>query len=199
MPLLLALLQLPPAPADAANGAAAGGSLLSPNTGLMVWTLLIFGLVWFILSRFAFPRITEAVRKREQALQDAIDAAQRDREESSRLLDEQRRAIAQARDEAQKIVAQGRAAGDQVRTKMLEETHAEQAEMLDRARREIGAERDRAIAELRREAVDLAIAGASRVIERNLDDQTNRQLVDSYLSSIPTNRIAPQAGTKASA
>lgn len=164
----------------------------------MVWTLLIFGLVWFILSRFAFPRITEAVRKREQALQEAIDAAQRDREESSRLLDEQRRAVAQARDEAQRIIAEGRAAGEQVRSKMLEDTHAEQAELLDRARREIGAARDRAIADLRREAVDLAIAGASRVIERNLDDATNRQLVDRYLSSIPASRIAPTPGSKAS-
>lgn len=194
MHFLLVLLQQPPAPAD---GAASGASLLSPNTGVMVWTLLIFGLVWFILSRFAFPRITEAVRAREQALQEAIDAAQRDREESSRLLDEQRQAIAQARDEAQRIVSESRAAGEQVRSKMLDATHAEQADLLERARREIGAERDRAIADLRREAVDLAIAGASRVIERNLDDQANRQLVDSYLSSIPTSRIAPKAGVQA--
>jgi F-type H+-transporting ATPase subunit b len=195
MHFLLLLLQEPPAPAD---GAAAGSTgLLNPSTGVMVWTLLIFALVWFILAKFAFPRITEAVRAREQALQEAIDAAQRDRDESSRLLDEQRRAIAQARDEAQRIIAEGRTAGEQVRSKMLDETHAEQAELLERARREIGAERDRAIADLRREAVDLAIAGASRVIERNLDDQTNRQLVDSYLASIPASRIAPKPGTGA--
>lgn len=81
-----------------------------------------------------------------------------------------------------------------MRSRLLESTHAEQAELLERARREIGAERDRAIAELRREAVDLAIAGASRVIERNLDDQTNRRLVEQYLSSIPTERIVPRAG-----
>lgn len=195
MHFLLLLLQQPPAPADGASSGSTG--LLSPSTGVMVWTLLIFALVWFILAKFAFPRITEAVRAREQALQEAIDAAQRDRDESSRLLDEQRRAIAQARDEAQRIIAEGRAAGEQVRSKMLDETHAEQADLLERARREIGAERDRAIADLRREAVDLAIAGASRVIERNLDDQTNRQLVDSYLASIPTSRIAPAPGTGA--
>jgi F-type H+-transporting ATPase subunit b len=195
MHFLLLLLQEPPAPADGASSGSTG--LLNPSTGVMVWTLLIFALVWFILAKFAFPRITEAVRAREQALQEAIDAAQRDRDEASQLLDEQRRAIAQARDEAQRIIAEGRAAGEQVRTKMLDETHAEQADLLERARREIGAERDRAIADLRREAVDLAIAGASRVIERNLDDQTNRQLVDSYLASIPTSRIAPKPGTGA--
>jgi F-type H+-transporting ATPase subunit b len=195
MHFLLLLLQEPPAPEAGASAGSTG--LLNPSTGVMIWTLLIFALVWFILAKFAFPRITEAVRAREQALQEAIDAAQRDRDEASQLLDEQRRAIAQARDEAQRIIAEGRAAGEQVRTKMLDETHAEQADLLERARREIGAERDRAIADLRREAVDLAIAGASRVIERNLDDQTNRQLVDSYLASIPTSRIAPKPGTGA--
>jgi len=172
--------------------------LLTPHGGLMLWTLLIFIGLFIILSRYAFGPITKAVEQREQALQDAIDQAKKDREEAARILAEHRAQLEGARGEAQRIIAEGRAAGDQVRTKMLDDTHAEQAELLDRARREIGAERDRAIADLRREAVDLAIAGASRVIERNLDDQTNRQLVDSYLSSIPTSRIAPKAGSKAS-
>lgn len=185
---LLLLLQ-EPAP-EAANGS----SLLSPNAGLMVWTLLIFITVWFILSRYAFPKITEAVRAREQALQEAIDAAQRDREETGRLLADQREQIASARDEAQKIIADSRTAGERVRAEMFEQTQTQQAELLDRARREIGAERDRAIADLRREAVDLAIAGASRVISKNLDDQTNRQLVESFLASIPNDKIAPKAG-----
>jgi len=179
---LLLLLQETPEQAAAVGG----GSLLSPNAGLMIWTFLIFGAVWFILSRWAFPRITEAVRAREQALQEAIDAARRDRDESARVLAEHRAQLDAARDEAQRIIVEGRAAGDQVRNRMLEETRAEQQELLERARREIGTERDRAIMQLRREAVDLAIAGASRVINRNLDDATNRQLVESFLASVPT-------------
>jgi F-type H+-transporting ATPase subunit b len=170
-----------------------GSSLLSPNAGLMVWTLLIFVIVWFILSRFAFPKITDAVRAREAALQAAIDEAQRDRDEAQRLLSEQREQIAAARDEAQKIIGDARGASEQVRSKLLEQSHAEAAELLERARREIASERDRAIAEMRREAVDLAIAGASRVIGKNLDDQSNRQLVESFLASIP-NDAASKAG-----
>lgn len=163
-----------------------GGGLLSPNTGLMVWTLLVFAIVYFLLSRYAFPKITEAVRAREAALQSAIDAAQRDREEAAKLLQEHRDSIGAARDEATKIIADARAAGEHLREKMLESTHAETVELLDRARREIGSERDRAIADLRREAIDLAIAGASRVIGKNLDDAANRQLVDNFLASIPS-------------
>ncbi|MGI8548719.1 MAG: F0F1 ATP synthase subunit B [Gemmatimonadaceae bacterium] len=179
---------------ESAPEAANGSSLLSPNAGLMIWTLLIFITVWFILSRYAFPKITEAVRAREQALKDAISAAQSDRDEASRLLEDQREQIASARDEAQKIIVEARDAGERVRTEMIGQTHAQQAELLERARREIGAERDRAIADLRREAVDLAIAGASRVINKNLDDQANRQLVESFLASIPSEKIAPKAG-----
>lgn len=179
---------------EAAPEAANGSSLLSPNAGLMVWTLLIFGVVWFILSRFAFPKITDAVRAREEALQQAIESAQRDREAAGRLLADQREQIEVARQEAQRIIAESRSAGERVRAEMMEQTQTQQVEMLDRARREIVAERDRAIADLRREAVDLAIAGASRVINRNLDDQTNRDLVEGFLASIPTAKIAPKAG-----
>jgi F-type H+-transporting ATPase subunit b len=168
--------------------------LLSPSGGLMVWTLVVFLLLWAVLSKYAFRPITKAVEDRERSLQDAIDAAQRDRDESLRLLEEQREGIAAARDEAQKIIVEGRATGEQLRTQMLEQARGEQQELLERARREIGAERDRAIAELRREAIDLAIAGASRVIGKNLDDQGNRQLVESFLASIPNEKIAPRAG-----
>ena len=164
-----------------------GSNLLSPNGGLMVWTLVIFVLLWVVLSRFAFKPITKAVEDRERALQDAIDAAQRDREHAAQLLAEQRTQIEGARDEAQRIIAEGRAVGEQLRAKMLEETRGEQQGLLERARREIQSERDRAITELRREAVDLAIAGASKVIEKNLDEASNRKIVESFLASIPVN------------
>jgi F-type H+-transporting ATPase subunit b len=162
-----------------------GGSpdLLSPHGGLMVWTLLIFIALFFILSRYAFGPITAAVEAREQALQDAIDQAKRDREEAAKMLAEHRTQLEGARGEAQRIIAEGRAVGEKLRVQMLEETRTQQQDLLERARREIGNERDAAIAQIRTEAVDLAIAAASKVIERNLDDSANRKLVEGYLAS----------------
>ena len=157
--------------------------LLTPHGGLMLWTLLIFIGLFIILSRYAFGPITKAVEARERALQDAIDQAKRDREEAARVLAEHRTQLEGARAEAQKIIAEGRAVGEKLRTDMLEETHKQQQDMLERARREITGERDRAIIELRKEAVDLAIAAASKVIEKNLDDSANRKLVEGYLAS----------------
>ncbi|HEY5088153.1 MAG TPA: F0F1 ATP synthase subunit B [Gemmatimonadaceae bacterium] len=175
------------------TGTDAPGGILSPSGGVMVWTLVIFVVLLLVLSKYAFKPITKAVEDRERALADAIDSAQRDRDESNRLLQDQREQMVAARDEAQKIIADARAAAEQVRGKMIEQAHGETGELLDRARREIVAERDRAIADLRLEAIDLAIAGASRVIGKNLDDQSNRQLVESFLASIPNSKIERKA------
>jgi F-type H+-transporting ATPase subunit b len=161
------------------------GNLLSPNGGLMFWTLVVFLFLLFVLGKFVFPKITASVEAREKALEDAIQDAKRDREEAARALAEQQKQIETARAEAQKLIVDGRQMGEKMRSDMMEETHRQQQAMLDRARHEIEAEKENAIAELRREAIDLAIAGASKVIEKNLDDQSNRKIVESFLSSIP--------------
>ena len=165
--------------------AAPSGDLLTPNGGLMFWTLVIFLILFAILGKLVFPKITAAVEAREKALEEAIEGAKRDREEAARILAEQQKGIEAARVEAQKIIVEGRQTGDKLRAQMVEETHQQQQAMLERARREIEMEKENAIAELRREAIELAIAGASKVIEKNLDDQSNRKIVESFLASIP--------------
>ena len=164
---------------------APSGDLLSPAGGLMFWTLIIFLILFAILGKLVFPKITAAVEAREKALEEAIEGAKRDREEAARILAEQQKGIEAARVEAQKIIVEGRQTGEKLRTTMLEETHQQQQALLERARREIEMEKENAIAELRREAIELAIAGAGKVIEKNLDDQSNRKIVESFLASIP--------------
>ena len=163
---------------------AGGGGLMSIQVNLMFWTLLIFVILYFILSKFAFGPITKAVEAREKALEDAIEGAKRDREAAAKLLADHQAAIDAARGEGQKMIAEGRAVAEKMRTDLLEQTRKEQQEMLERARREIGSERDKAVVQLRREAIDLALAGASKVIEQNLESDKNRKLVESYLASI---------------
>lgn len=182
-PFLLLLQEHGAAASEGAEAVKPG--LLSPSGGLMFWTLIIFVILAYILSKFAFKPITKAVEEREKALEDAIAGAKADREAAAKLLAEHQAQIEGARAEAQKMIVEGRQIGEKIRAEMVEETRGQQQEMLERARREIEAEKVRAIADLRREAVDLAIAGASKVIEKNLDDASNRQIVESFLSSIP--------------
>jgi F-type H+-transporting ATPase subunit b len=183
IPISLALLAAA-SPLSAQEHATATPGLMSPNTGLMAWTLIIFIGLFLILRRYAFPAIISAVEAREKALEDAISEAKRDREEAARLLAEHRAALDASRGEGQKLIADARAAAERVRAELVEQAHAEQTRMLERARAEIETERAKAIADLRREAVDLAIMGAGKVIGQNLDRDANRKLVESFLESV---------------
>ena len=195
-PLSLVLLTASPLAAQEAEGGKV--NLLDPHSGLMIWTLLIFVILLVVLSKFAFKPLIAAVAAREAALEQAIEGARRDREEASRLLSEQRLQLEAARGEAQRFIADGRATAERMRAEMIEQTRVQQQELLERARRDIEGEKDKAIADLRREAVDLAIAGASKVVEQNLDDASNRRLVESFLGSLATSTTASrQAASQA--
>lgn len=158
--------------------------LMDIRLNIMFWTLVIFGILFWILKRYAFPAILGAVEAREKALSDAIEAAKRDRDDAAKLLADHKAQIDNARNEAQKLIADGRAVAEKMRSDLLEKARSDGQELLERARRDIGLERDKAIVELRREAVDLAIKGASKVVEENLDSDKNRKLVESFLSSL---------------
>ena len=174
------------ATAAAQEAAAPQRGIMDIQFNVMFWTLAIFAILYFLLSKFAFGPITAAVEAREAALEAALEAAKRDREAAAKLLAEHQAQIEAARGEAQKLIADGRGVAEKMRSDLLEQTRREQQDMLERARREIDSEKDRAIAQLRREAVDLALAGASKVIEQNLQSDKNRQLVETYLSSLGT-------------
>ena len=170
------------------HAAAESGNLLDPKVGLMFWTLIIFVFLLVVLSKFAYKPLLSAVEAREAALEKALGDAKRDRDEAATLLAEQLKALAEARTEMQKAMNDGRAAAESLRTEMLDRVKAESADMLDRTRREMQAEKDKAVAELRREAVDLAIAGASKVIGRNLDSVTDRSFVESFLAGLDASK-----------
>lgn len=159
--------------------------LLTPSGGLMIWTLLIFAVTFGLLWWKAYPKILEAVEAREKSLSDAIEAAKKDREEAAALVVEHKKALDATRDEVQKIMTDARASAEKVREDIVDQAHKEQQAVLERARAEIGAERDRAMIELRKQTVDLAVRAASKVIERNLDVEANRAVVESFLATIP--------------
>src|SRR5262245_9023370 len=99
----------------------AKGGLLTPNGGVMFWTLVIFVVLLVILSRYAYPPLLASVEAREKALQDALDKAQRDREEAARVLADHRQQLDAARGEAQRMIAEGRATAEKLRADLLEQ------------------------------------------------------------------------------
>jgi F-type H+-transporting ATPase subunit b len=183
-PLVLGFAALTPALAAAQHGAEEPSGPLVVNGGLAIWTVVVFLLLLLILRRFAWPVLLSAVQEREQRLERQIEETERNRAESARLLEEHKKLVADARSSAQSIIAEARAAGDRERALAVEKTKAEQAEAIERARREIVAERERAVADLRREAVDLSLAAAGKLVGARLDSETDRKLVSDYLASL---------------
>jgi len=178
MPALQLLLQ-------EVQGAEGGGfTPFSINPGLILWTVVVFGLLLALLWKFGWPTILKSVEDRERRIQQQLEEAERARAEAARLLEEHKRTLGNARGEAQAIIAQAQALGEKERQGILERARAEQDLLLERARKEIEGEKEKALLALRREAVDLSIAAASKLIDQNLDSAANRKLVVEYLASL---------------
>src|SRR6266496_850212 len=177
MLLVLALLQ-----EHAADSGPA--SPFEVNFGLFFWTWLVFIALFFALKRWAWPSLLKMVEERERKIEKQIQDAERANTEAQRLLDEHKKQIAAAHNQAQEILAKAKSVSEKERATLLAKAREEYDALLNRARKDIDAEKDKAIQALRREAVDLSIAAASRVIEANLDTDANRKLVTEFLESI---------------
>ncbi len=167
------------------QAAAEPASPFTINGGLIFWTLVIFGILLFILAKTAYPWVLRQVEEREARIKEQLDEAARANAEAQQLLSDYQSQLSGAKEQAAGIIATARQDGEKLREEIVAKGRAEQEELLDRARREIAMERDRAVAELRREAVELSIAAASKVIEKNLDTAADRKLVTDYLASLP--------------
>ena len=143
----------------------------------MVWTLFLFGISMFILSKVAFPRIAEALDKRQKAIEDAIDTSERTRREADELLAEYRERLTAARQQADDIVARARKAGEQQEADAVAAGKRRREELLEQARRDIETETRRAIQEIRAEVADLTILATEKVTRKTLTTDDQRRLV----------------------
>lgn len=173
--------------------ASSGGFLIEPGIGLMIWTLLVFGATMFLLSKLAFPRISEALGRRQKAIEDSIDTAERTRKEADELLSEYRERLKEARAQADEIVQRARQAAD---------THEQEAknkgqELIDeaskKAERDIEAATDRALSDIRRQVADLTIMATEKVTRKTLDDADQRRLVEEALGELDFSGISSGA------
>lgn len=184
--LVSAMVVLAAVPA-VAHAEEAGGGPLDVNGGLVIWTLVVFGLLFAVLGKFVWPVILGAVEDREKRLENLLAEAERNKSESAALLAQQTRQLADARTQVQSMLADAKTAAEKSRADSIEKTRHEQEEMIARARRDIAAEKDKAVLELRREAVDLSLAAATRLVGARLDSEADRKLVTDYLATLERN------------
>ena len=162
-----------------------GGSfLVSPDVGLMIWTLLVFGLSMFLLAKLAFPRIAEALDRRQKAIEESIDAAEHTRKEAEQILAEYRERLAEARGQADEIVSRARKTGEAAENEIIADARTKREEMMEQTRRDIEAETRRAIQEIRAEVADLTVLATEKVTRKALTDEDQKRLVEDALSEL---------------
>jgi F-type H+-transporting ATPase subunit b len=162
-----------------------GGSfLVSPDIGLMIWTLVVFGLSMFLLGKLAFPRIAEALDRRQHAIEESIDTAERIRKEADEILAEYRQRLSEARSQADEIVARARKTGEAAEAELVSDGRAKREELMEQTRRDIEAETRRAILEIRAEVADLTVLATEKVTRKTLTDSDHKRLVDEALAEL---------------
>jgi F-type H+-transporting ATPase subunit b len=162
-----------------------GGSfLVSPNVGLMIWTLLVIGISYWVLAKVAFPRIAEALDRRQKAIEDSIDAAEHTRAEAEKILSEYRERLAEARGQADEIVSRARKTGEAAEQEIVSDARAKREELMEQTRRDIEAETRRAIQEIRAEVADLTVLATEKVTRKALTDEDQKRLVEDALSEL---------------
>jgi F-type H+-transporting ATPase subunit b len=178
------------APALITPAASGGSFLISPNVGLMIWTLLLFVLSMIILAKLAFPRITQALDKRQHAIEESIDEADRIRHEADDMLAEYRERLTEARQQADEIIARARRAAETHEREIEREAKERREKLMEQARRDIEIETRRAIQEIRREVADLTVMATEKVTRKVLSDKDQQRLVEEALSEIDFSALA---------
>ena len=176
----------------AAEAADDSPGLVDPVIGVMIWTLIVFGLTLYILWKVAFPRIAEALDKRQRAIEESIDSAERTRREADQLLSEYRERLAEARGQADEIVTRARRTGEAAENEIVAEARAKREEMMAQTRREIEAETRRAIQQIRAEVADLTVLATEKVTRKTLDSADQKRLVDEALSELDFAALASE-------
>ena len=171
-----------------------GSFLISPNVGLMVWTLLLFGISLFVLAKLAFPRISAALDKRQKAIEDSIDAADRTRSEADQLLAEYRERLKEARGQADEIVDRARKAAETHERDAQEVAKTKREQMMEQTRRDIESETRRAIQEIRSEVADLTVMATEKVTRKTLTDEDQKRLVSDALSELDFGALSSAEG-----
>ena len=160
--------------------------LVQPDPGLYIWTIVTFLLLAGLLRKFAWRPLLEALDRRQDAIRKSLDEAKEARKEMARLNDESARLLAAARVEADAIISRTRADAARTAEEMKQKARADAEHIVRNAEREIGLETARAVQKVRQEAVDLSVAIASKILQRNLSKEDNERLIAETLKGIQT-------------
>lgn len=166
--------------------------MLSINPGLMVWTLICFGVSVIILWKFAFGPLQRLLDDRRGRIQASLDTAEETRAEALRLLEEYKQTLARIRGEAEDILERSRASGETTKAEILAEAKAQADRRLEQARQQIERDTRAALRDIKAQVADLALLAAEKVTVKSLSDDDHRRLIEDALKDVDLSGV----GTK---
>jgi F-type H+-transporting ATPase subunit b len=176
------------APLFAVTPVLAAGGITDINPGLTIWTGITFLVLLWVLKRFAWGPIVKTLDQRERTIYEAIESAKRERAEAEKLLAAQKEALTKAQRDAAELARKNEQDVERLRQELTARARKEADDLLAEARRQITEELGQARAQLKAEVVDLAIDAAGRLVRANMDERSQRALVEEYLSQLPAQR-----------
>lgn len=161
------------------------GSQLPPTDwGLQIWTFVAFVVLLVLLAKFAFKPIAQALDRRGETIKKSIDEAEKQRAEAKQLMDDYRKQLAEARTEANKIIEEARGLGENVRKEVVEKANAEASALLQRSQEELQRQKEKGVQELKDTVASLSVQIASKIIEKEVNEATHRQLVENLIKDL---------------
>jgi F-type H+-transporting ATPase subunit b len=162
----------------------AANPLIEVRWGLMVWTLVCFGITFFVLRRYAFGPVQRIIDERRERIRNALEEADNARAEARRLLEEHRSLMQDARGDAEDILAEARRIAEAQRERLRDELEADRQRRLDETSKQIEAETRRALEQIRSEVAELALLATGKVTGKVLTDEDHRRLIEDAISEL---------------
>ena len=177
-------------PAVARAAESGGDDLLKIDWSLWVWTLLVFVVLLALLAKLAYKPAAAALDRRSQTIKQSLEAAEKSRAEAKKMMEDYQKQLAEARAEANKVIEEARGLAENVRKEVVEKANAEASALLQRSQDEIQRQKERGIQELKDTVAGLSVQIASKVIEKEVNEATHRQLVENLIKDLAKIRKA---------
>lgn len=164
------------------------GGLLDIDPGLIIWTLITFGLLLILLGRFAWKPIIKTLQEREEKIKSSLEEAEKARRDAEGLIAKNNEVLAQAEREAQEIARKAKETAEKLKNEIAEQAKIEAVKLLATAKKEIENEKNSALVYLKNEVAGMAVQAAGKIIAANLDTEKHKKLVDDFIKEIPTGK-----------
>lgn len=162
--------------------------LVQPDPGLFIWTIITFLVLLALLAKFAWRPLLDALERRQESIRKSLDDARHAKQELERLQSESQRILAQARTEAETIITRTRDDASRFREELRQKAQQEASAIVKNAERQIELETARALQQIRHEAVDLSVAIASKLLQRNVSKEDNERLIEDTFRQLESTR-----------